>query len=410
MKSTILNVPICFIFFISDAVGTAFSILPARKGEAQKAINFQTVIAETFTITTSETLQLTTYASFTTLKTSLTTFTVDPHGITVPIVIGPGGVGWQVPSRTKGQPILTPPTVLPSQSPVSNPLKSSKATSKGTLPSSPSKGTKTTHSTTSSHRKISSSTSTPKGSPTAPATKSQSSGAKPSGTSTPSSKEMPGISAVPTVKPHISSTSKVISSAKDSKASTGTLKSLSRSSTAKGTATTPSSKGPIDSHSKSASSSSLQPRPTDTTPGNPTTSQGGTDSTVPPVLSTINPRSVSTKSFSTINGVTDNTFITTTDGNGHSTIVPFFWHCWFCGGGGILGFGIGKSTYVVHSMVLNSYFRTWTWHISSTDPSSSQRLAYYHNRQQWTANPWTFAFAFSWSISSAIKLKDKAVF
>ena len=415
MKSTILSVPICFAFFISDAFGTAFSILPARKGEAQKAINFQTVVAETFTITTSETLQLTTYASFTTLKTSLTTFTVDPYGTTVPIIIGPGGVGWLVPSRTKGQPILTPPTVLPSGSPVPKSLESSsrpkatsksKLTSRGTSPSSSSKGANTAHSTTSSHRKSFSSTSTSKGSPTDRATKSQSGVVKP----TVSLKGMPGSSAIPTAKTHVSSISKGVSSAKGSKASTRTVKSLSRSSTAKASATTPSSKTPTGSHSKSASSSDLQPQPTATTRGHRITTKGETDSVVPPILATITPRSVSTKSLSTISGVTGNTVITTTDRNGHSTIVPFFWHCWFCGGGGILGFGIGKSIYVIHSMVLCSYSRAWTWHISSAGTSSSQRLAYYHNRQQWTAHPWAFAFAFSWSISSAIKLKGNAVF
>jgi hypothetical protein len=41
-------------------------------------------------------------------------------------------------------------------------------------------------------------------------------------------------------------------------------------------------------------------------------------------------------------GVTSNTLVETTDSSGHHTIIPFFWHCWFCGGGGLFGWGIGK--------------------------------------------------------------------
>ncbi|KAL9620387.1 MAG: hypothetical protein Q9160_005087 [Pyrenula sp. 1 TL-2023] len=50
--------------------------------------------------------------------------------------------------------------------------------------------------------------------------------------------------------------------------------------------------------------------------------------------------SLSTQATS-IEGVTANTEITTTDKNGHHTIVPFLFGCWFCGGKGILLWGIG---------------------------------------------------------------------
>ncbi|MCJ1450871.1 hypothetical protein MMC28_001205 [Mycoblastus sanguinarius] len=55
-------------------------------------------------------------------------------------------------------------------------------------------------------------------------------------------------------------------------------------------------------------------------------------------LSTISIISLSTQSTS-IAGVESNTEITT-DNNGHHTVVPFLWGCWFCGGGGLLLWGV----------------------------------------------------------------------
>ncbi|KAL2046380.1 hypothetical protein N7G274_001827 [Stereocaulon virgatum] len=76
----------------------------------------------------------------------------------------------------------------------------------------------------------------------------------------------------------------------------------------------------------SAASSSLS-----TTPSGTITSAAS--------LSTISIVSLSTQSTSIV-GVTSNTEITTDD-NGHHTIVPFLWGCWFCGGGGLLLWGVG---------------------------------------------------------------------
>ncbi|KAI9890153.1 MAG: hypothetical protein M1814_004434 [Vezdaea aestivalis] len=58
-------------------------------------------------------------------------------------------------------------------------------------------------------------------------------------------------------------------------------------------------------------------------------------------LTTFAPVAITTQTFSTMPGVTDNTKITTTAPDGHTTVVPVLWHCWFCGGGGIALWGVG---------------------------------------------------------------------
>lgn len=60
-------------------------------------------------------------------------------------------------------------------------------------------------------------------------------------------------------------------------------------------------------------------------------------------LPTITPSGLSVQSVSTISGISGNTEIATTGGSDHhSTKVPFLWKCWFCGGGGLLLWGLGK--------------------------------------------------------------------
>ena len=60
-----------------------------------------------------ETFMPTTISSLTTLESSLSTFSSVGPSSSVPIVIGPGGVAWQIPSVQPGVPELLPPTTLP---------------------------------------------------------------------------------------------------------------------------------------------------------------------------------------------------------------------------------------------------------------------------------------------------------
>ncbi|KAI9727381.1 MAG: hypothetical protein M1834_008452 [Cirrosporium novae-zelandiae] len=135
--------------------------------------------------------------------------------------------------------------------------------------------------------------------------------------------------------------------------SSGTILSASSSASSSSNANnTLSISKSMSSGSSSASSSSSISSSGSALPGSLsgiTTASATTTSLTPSqssdlaLLPTITPSSVSTESVSTITGVTQNTEITTTDSDGHTTIVPFFWHCWFCGGGGILAFGIGST-------------------------------------------------------------------
>lgn len=73
-----------------------------------------TVVIETSgTNKITQTFQATTYSDFTTLKSTLTTNIVEPGGTTVPVVIGPGGLGWHIPSVAPGVPKPVLPTIPP---------------------------------------------------------------------------------------------------------------------------------------------------------------------------------------------------------------------------------------------------------------------------------------------------------
>ena len=78
--------------------------------------------------------------------------------------------------------------------------------------------------------------------------------------------------------------------------------------------------------------------------GKPITTETDTVDPATSHLSTISVTSVSISSTSKLPpGITGNTVVETTDKSGHHTTVAFFWHCWFCGGGGLFADGIGKS-------------------------------------------------------------------
>lgn len=103
---------------------------------------------------------------------------------------------------------------------------------------------------------------------------------------------------------------------------------------------TSASRTPTSALPGSDSSSSLfTPGQTGSSP--PETSSGSGGSSSSTVLPIISITSLSTSSVSTVTGVTSNTIIQTTDDHGHHTAVPFLWHCWFCGGGGLFAWGIG---------------------------------------------------------------------
>jgi len=75
-----------------------------------------TVIMETDgTSTYPETFLPTTYTQYSNLKTMTTTDMIAPGGgkSTVPVIIGPGGLGWQLPTIPKGGPVPTLPTLPP---------------------------------------------------------------------------------------------------------------------------------------------------------------------------------------------------------------------------------------------------------------------------------------------------------
>ncbi|KAL9040250.1 MAG: hypothetical protein Q9214_004562 [Letrouitia sp. 1 TL-2023] len=80
----------------------------------------------------TETFVPTTYTEYASLTATLSTFITDAQSRTIQIVIGPGGVGWQLPSVPSNLPEIPPPTVFPSPPP-SNP-----ETSPGTITQHPS--------------------------------------------------------------------------------------------------------------------------------------------------------------------------------------------------------------------------------------------------------------------------------
>ncbi|KAL8721425.1 MAG: hypothetical protein Q9225_001900 [Loekoesia sp. 1 TL-2023] len=62
----------------------------------------------------SETFVPTTLSGYATLASTITSSTLDSHSSAMPVVIGPGGVGWAPLSKASGTvPELSPPTVLP---------------------------------------------------------------------------------------------------------------------------------------------------------------------------------------------------------------------------------------------------------------------------------------------------------
>lgn len=130
---------------------------------------------------------------------------------------------------------------------------------------------------------------------------------------------------------------------------------ITESASCSGGSTSPSPSDTIPTTSPASVPSSSQSGKTEKSNTGPSTSNDGsrgsqpaTETNTPDVttrddnIRTITPSAVSTSSTSTLSGVTSNALVTTTDRDGHEIIVPFFWGCWFCGGGGIFGFGIGK--------------------------------------------------------------------
>ena len=74
-----------------------------------------TVILGTIGGSTSlETFSPTTYAQYQTLRSTLTTNMIGPGGITFPAIIGPGGLSWQLPTISPGDPIPNLPAEPPS--------------------------------------------------------------------------------------------------------------------------------------------------------------------------------------------------------------------------------------------------------------------------------------------------------
>ncbi|KAL8824331.1 MAG: hypothetical protein Q9191_005129 [Dirinaria sp. TL-2023a] len=63
--------------------------------------------------TSSETFSPTTYVQYQTLKSTLTTSIVGPAGVTFPAIIGPGGIGWKLPTISPGDPIPNLPAHPP---------------------------------------------------------------------------------------------------------------------------------------------------------------------------------------------------------------------------------------------------------------------------------------------------------
>ena len=76
----------------------------------------------------SETFVPTTYTEYASLTTTLLTDTTDAQSKTIPLIIGPGGVGWQVPSVSSNALDIPPPTVLPSSPRSSSAISSSPIT------------------------------------------------------------------------------------------------------------------------------------------------------------------------------------------------------------------------------------------------------------------------------------------
>ncbi|KAI9739235.1 MAG: hypothetical protein M1834_007448 [Cirrosporium novae-zelandiae] len=66
-------------------------------------------------------------------------------------------------------------------------------------------------------------------------------------------------------------------------------------------------------------------------------SSGSSGTTALPIITSYSPDA---SSYSTIEGVTTNTHITTSDSSHGSGVFPFLWKCSFCGGGGLLLWGM----------------------------------------------------------------------
>ena len=82
----------------------------------------------------SETFIPTTFSGYRSLVGTITTSTLDGHSSAVPLLIGPGGIGWAPLSQSSNLPDLVPPTVLPPN--LNAPIVSSVTSGHITLPSS----------------------------------------------------------------------------------------------------------------------------------------------------------------------------------------------------------------------------------------------------------------------------------
>ena len=214
----------------------------------------------------AETFVPTTISSLISLTSELSTFTQVAPSSSIPIVVGPGGIAWQIPIPQSGKPQIPPPTTLPSGS---NP--SAVSTN---LPS------------------LSSGTALPTGDTTSTQGGTASSGAA---TTTPSN---------PT--------------------------------------NTDGNEGPSQTNA----------------PGQTTEPPKSSDQvTAPPLPIITNTNPIVTEKFSTLPpGITGNTLYHTKDSSGHDSVAPFLWHCFFCGGGGIVLGGFGKLTISIIIMIELSGF------------------------------------------------------
>ncbi|KAI4182730.1 MAG: hypothetical protein L6R41_005806 [Letrouitia leprolyta] len=254
----------------------------------------EAIVAATISgVAITETFAPTTYADYRSITAPVTVSTQDAAGNPLSIIIGPSGLGWKPLDLSSGEPVLPGPTSLP----LNEQLPSSAIATPGSSGSA------------------------------LPSEALQSSGVEPSSGAASSSIGSSAVVASPS-SPSVAFPSSTVqsNSVSNSKSSGGTL--LPSGPTNTGGV-------PVVSGTDNA------PKTT-----NPIPSTDAADSAPLPIITNTNP--VSTKSYSALPpGVTGNTIYHEKDDDGHDNPMPFLWHCFFCGGGGLSlpGFGTSPGVY-----------------------------------------------------------------